>query len=331
MTSTTVEICNNVDDNCDGTTDEGNPGGGAACDGADTDSCLEGIIACTSGVLGCNDSSGSTTEICGNSVDDDCNPATSDVCTVPGDTCGAAIVLGGTGGSRSDTLVGATAQTSDCGSGVEVFYSVTVSAPSLVYLSTLTGTGFDSRISYRGTSCPGASGQCVDDSCGTLQTHLVQLVPAGTHYFAVHTYSSFTTPGAYGLTYGVYAAAGGANTLVTPTPTSGTMTPFSGTTVGAGNGVVPSCIPSSTAGDASYYWLQCPSDTRAYGANVCGTASWDTVLHLRLNGGSIACNDDSCGLQSSFTGAASSGAGVVQLFVDGFSSGSGTYTVNVTF
>jgi hypothetical protein len=56
------------------------------------------------------------------------------------------------------------------------------------------------------------------------------------------------------------------------------------------------------------------------------------VIYLRLNGASIACNDDGCGYPySSFTGAASTGAGVVQLFVDGYSSNAGTYSCAVTF
>ena len=88
---------------------------------------------------------------------------------------------------------------------------MTVTAPSIVYLSTLGAASFDTRISYRGTTCPGSAVQCVDDSCGVLQTHLAQFVTAGTHIFAVHTFSSTTTPGAFGLTYAAYGAAGGTN------------------------------------------------------------------------------------------------------------------------
>ena len=190
---------------------------------------------------------------------------------------------------------------------------------------------FDTRLSYRGTSCPGTSTQCVDDSCGVLQTQLVQLVPAGTHYFAVHTFYSGTTAGAYGLTYGVYAAASGSNTLITPTPTTGTAMTFTGTTSGTGR-VDPSCTGGGTAPENSYYWLQCPSDSRSYSANTCTGTNYDSVIYLRLNGASIACNDDGCGYPySSFTGAASTGAGVVQLFVDGYSSIAGNYSCAVTF
>jgi hypothetical protein len=330
-TATNVETCNNVDDNCNGSTDEGNPGGGMTCDGADTDLCIEGTFNCTGGTLVCSDASGSTVEVCGNGLDENCNGMGDDVCPgVPNDTCGGAIALGGGGGSRSDTLVGATANVSDCGSGVEVFYSVTVSVPSIVYLSTLSGTLFDSRISYRGTSCPGAAAQCVDDSCATVQTHLAQLVGAGTHYFAVHTFYSGTTPGPFGLTYGVYAAAGQDNTLIT-LPGAGTTATYSGSTAGATDRVTPACGFSS-AGEDAIWWLQCPLDSRSYSADTCFGTSFDSIIHMRFNGASFACNDDGCGYPySSFTGAAASGAGVVQLFADGYSTYSGSYSLAVTF
>jgi hypothetical protein len=330
-TSTDVETCNGVDDNCNGSTDEGNPGGGMSCDGGDTDLCIEGTFNCTGGSLMCSDATGSTAEVCGNGVDENCNGMADDVCPgLPNDTCTAPTALTGTGGSRMDTLVGATAQTSDCGSGVEVFYSVTVSVPSVIYLSTLSGTAFDSRISYRGTACGGASAQCVDDSCGVLQTHLAQLVSPGTHYFAVHTYSSFTTPGAFGLTYGVYAAAGQDNTLVSPLPAGGTVGTYTGSTAGATNSASGTCGGGS-AGDDAIWWLQCPADARTYLANTCTGTSYDSVLHLRFNGNPISCNDDGCGLQSSMPGALTSGAGVVQLFVDGYNTATGSYSTSVTF
>ena len=329
-TSTNVESCNGADDNCNGSVDEGNPGGGAACDGADTDLCQEGTLNCSSGSLACSDASGSTVEICGNGIDDDCSGGDA-TCSAPGnDLCGGATFLSGTGGSLMGTLVGATAQSTDCGTGVEVYYAVTVSAPTLVYLSTLGTASFDTRISYRGTSCPGTSGQCVDDSCSTVQTQLVQLVNTGTHYFAVHTYASFTTPGTFGLTYGVYAAAGGTNTLVT-LPAAGTTQTFTSGAAGGTNRVTSTC-GNATGPENSYYWLQCTSDTRSYGASMCTGTTYDSVAHARFNGANIACNDDGCGsLQSTFTGAAASGAGVVQVFADGYSGASGAYSMVITF
>ena len=43
-----------------------------ACDGPDSDLCLEGVNSCAGGSLVCSDATGSTTELC-NGIDDDCD------------------------------------------------------------------------------------------------------------------------------------------------------------------------------------------------------------------------------------------------------------------
>jgi len=82
------EVCNGIDDNCNGMTDEGNPGGGAACcstgNSADCTNtgggttCKQGTRQCTSGALVCAGSVAKQPEIC-NQIDDDCNGVTDDV------------------------------------------------------------------------------------------------------------------------------------------------------------------------------------------------------------------------------------------------------------
>jgi hypothetical protein len=79
-----TETCNNQDDNCNGSVDEGNPGGGAACDGADTDLCLEGTQVCMGGTLVCNDVTGNNVETC-NGVDDDCEGGIDENFDIDGD------------------------------------------------------------------------------------------------------------------------------------------------------------------------------------------------------------------------------------------------------
>ncbi|MCE9576020.1 MAG: hypothetical protein K8W52_22905 [Deltaproteobacteria bacterium] len=66
-----VELCDGIDNNCDGFVDDGNPGGGATC-GTDTGECTAGTTVCSFGVLFCVGSIGGGSEVC-NNLDDDCN------------------------------------------------------------------------------------------------------------------------------------------------------------------------------------------------------------------------------------------------------------------
>ena len=67
-----AELCNGVDDDCDGLTDEGFPALGKPCDGPDPDACVSGTWACAlDGGLECEGDTPSA-ELC-NGVDDDCD------------------------------------------------------------------------------------------------------------------------------------------------------------------------------------------------------------------------------------------------------------------
>src|SRR6185503_3767676 len=70
------ERCNDADDDCDGSTDEGFSLG-VACDGADSDVCKEGAMVCAPSGLAsiCDDTSGDDVELC-NDMDDDCDGST---------------------------------------------------------------------------------------------------------------------------------------------------------------------------------------------------------------------------------------------------------------
>jgi hypothetical protein len=69
-----VEICDGADNDCDGATDEGNPGGGADC-GSDVGACTTGITTCSFGTLFCLGEVTPGLETC-NNVDDDCDGST---------------------------------------------------------------------------------------------------------------------------------------------------------------------------------------------------------------------------------------------------------------
>lgn len=69
---TADEACNSVDDDCDGSIDEENPGGGAVCDTGLPESCAAGTEQCVGGAIQCVVDAASIPEDC-NGVDDDCD------------------------------------------------------------------------------------------------------------------------------------------------------------------------------------------------------------------------------------------------------------------
>ena len=71
-TSGTAEICNTLDDDCDGRIDEGDPGGGATCGTSGVGACSLGAIRCVAGALVCTGGVGPRPEVC-NGLDDDCD------------------------------------------------------------------------------------------------------------------------------------------------------------------------------------------------------------------------------------------------------------------
>jgi hypothetical protein len=229
-------------------------------------------------------------------------------------------------GTTSGTLAGATAQAAGCGSGVDVFYKVTVSSRSFVYLDTL-GSSLNTAISYRATSCPASAITCNDDACGGSSSQLATVIDPGTHYFAVHTASSSVSPGTFSLRHVVMPASDGLNILLT---SSGSYT---GYTSGVGH-IGASCNSADSPEDV-YYWTQCPGQSRSVSASLCNSSTtWDTVLHVEHDGSSVACNDDSTCSYNSLASALStttSGAGLFQLVVDGYGAGSsGGYRLDVS-
>ncbi len=312
-----TEVCNGCDDDGVGGADNGF-------------TCAQGAIsACTTacgtpGTRTCNGSCtgfsacASMTEVCGNGCDDNGNGAIDEGCGPPNDTCAGAIALSGASGTRTDAFDGATATVTDCASGRELWYRITIGARSIVYFDTF-GSTFDTKISIRG-ACGATYLQCEDDDCGVLQDQLVRELTPGTYYVAVHAYSAATTTGTVSLRWQTLPTGNGAATRITANGT------YTGTT--SGTGITSSCTGSGP--ENVHYFTVCPATSRTVTATTCSLASWDTTLYLRSGTGiDVSCNDDACGLQSSLSGGIT-GPGLWGVFVDGWSTASsGAYSVSI--
>ncbi|MDI1450420.1 sialidase family protein [Polyangium sp. 6x1] len=73
-----TETCDNLDNNCDGTVDENNPGGGAACPTGQPGVCAAGTSTCSNGAIVCNQDVEASPEIPCDGFDDDCNGVADD-------------------------------------------------------------------------------------------------------------------------------------------------------------------------------------------------------------------------------------------------------------
>jgi hypothetical protein len=301
-----------------------------------------GTVVCTGpGTAGCNTGAGAPSEsperTCNNGLDDDCDglvDLSDPDCPrgPPNDFCVNATPVTLTHSvpvSFSGSTIGASHEMNGlCGASTtspDVYYRFTLAERSLVYADGF-GSGYD-IVLFFSPSCGGAQPggyACNDDSCGTLQSQIVQVLNPGTYYLVVSGFAgsrgNFTvnmqTLPASDRVYQI--GSGNAN--------------YSGNTSGLSNRHTPGCA-FSNAPDETWYHLTCPW----YGggsmyAGTCGMAGWDTMLAFRqgnAGGGPSACNDDSCGLQSRIWSGVTGGAGIRAVYVDGWSSNSGSYTVNI--
>ncbi len=72
-----AEICDGLDNNCSGAVDEGNPGGGIACNTGLLGVCSTGTTACSGGAIICVQNVSATAEVC-DGLDNNCNGAVDD-------------------------------------------------------------------------------------------------------------------------------------------------------------------------------------------------------------------------------------------------------------
>lgn len=80
------EVCNGIDDNCNGPIDDNDPGGGENCDTGMPGVCADGLTECQNGALACLPQFFATPEQCDN-LDNDCNGQVDDGNPGGGQTC----------------------------------------------------------------------------------------------------------------------------------------------------------------------------------------------------------------------------------------------------
>ena len=329
---TRPEVCNGCDD--DGV---GGPDDGFAC--------VQGaVLPCTTacGTTGSRTCSGTctlpacfaATETCGNGCDDDGDGMIDEGCSPTNETCGTAL-----GYSIGTTVNGTT-------SGATNHHGASCGAssgsPDLAYsfvssgVTTTRTTLRVDTVSHDGTihvhsasSCSGPDELgCNDDAGTTRASELASVYPQGTMYLVVDGFST-SNSGPFTLT--------SSNAAVNPdTCTSG---PGGGVVNLAGNGRYTgttsgrasdygACGTSGSASDVVFSLTARASGTITI--DTCGS-SYDTILYVGTTCGnaSAACNDDSCGLQSQVSFAATAGM-TYYIVVDGWSSNSGNFVLNVS-
>jgi len=80
-----TEVCDGKDNDCDGQTDEGNPGGGASCQTGLLGVCAPGTMTCTNGAVSCVQNVNKGPELCDN-LDNDCDGQVDENCKCPAGT-----------------------------------------------------------------------------------------------------------------------------------------------------------------------------------------------------------------------------------------------------
>ena len=124
----TSSFCNK-DDDCDGETDEGNPGGGADCGESDVGEWQLGKLVCVNGSVVCAGAVNSSEEIC-DGKDNNCDGATDegDICSSCNNPLGNIACIGGPFAGvmgDEDSLDGYTCKPSFDESGMEAVFVFT--------------------------------------------------------------------------------------------------------------------------------------------------------------------------------------------------------------
>lgn len=74
------EVCDGIDNDCNGMVDDGNPGGGQDCATGNQGVCAAGTTACSNGAIVCNQNVQSSAEVCDDGKDNNCDGTVDNGC-----------------------------------------------------------------------------------------------------------------------------------------------------------------------------------------------------------------------------------------------------------
>ena len=89
------EVCDNLDNDCNGQVDDNAPGGGDTCMTGLPGPCALGVLACANGAFSCAQQNQAVAEVCGDQVDNDCDGTVDNGCGMGGMCSHSPCVPGG--------------------------------------------------------------------------------------------------------------------------------------------------------------------------------------------------------------------------------------------
>jgi hypothetical protein len=247
------------------------------------------------------------------------------------DSCANAICLAdGSVVDGTTTNAGGTDITS-CATGdtADVWYAYTPCATENVTVS-LCGSPFNTTLAIF-DSCSGLEVACNDDSCGT-QSEITTTLNAGPTYLIRVSGANGETGN---FTLSLTGGSGGCGECIpTPPPNDNCSDAIcildgvavNGTTAHATGADITSC----TANDSADVWYSfTPTVTGSVTVSLCGS-TYDTALAVfdSCGGLELACNDDSCALQSAVSLALTAGTTYL-IRISGFDGDTGDFILQV--